>query len=53
MPRAAVYGVPGDAQVTVVPSPMLQATDDTLAVAVTVIPPADADAVFGPHVVGL
>ncbi|WP_308378369.1 hypothetical protein [Streptomyces sp. ISL-87] len=27
--------------------------DDTLAVAVTVTPPADADAVFGPHVVGL
>ncbi|WP_158512290.1 MULTISPECIES: hypothetical protein [unclassified Streptomyces] len=27
--------------------------DDTLAVAVTVIPPAEAEAWFGPHVVGV
>ncbi|WP_285529518.1 hypothetical protein [Streptomyces lavendulae] len=30
---------------------MLHTTRDTFAVAVTVIPPADADAEFGPHVV--
>ncbi|MFD8308381.1 hypothetical protein ACFV29_39520 [Streptomyces sp. NPDC059690] len=35
------------------PSPMLQVTEDTWAVAVTVTPPAVADAVFGPYVVGL
>ncbi|MEU9943667.1 hypothetical protein [Streptomyces lavendulae] len=32
---------------------MLHTTRDTLAVAVTVIPPADADAELGPHVVWL
>ncbi|WP_369776292.1 hypothetical protein [Streptomyces sp. R33] len=32
---------------------MAQTTDDTFAVAVTVIPPADAEAVLGPQVVGL
>ncbi|AYV32220.1 hypothetical protein EES41_36295 [Streptomyces sp. ADI95-16] len=31
---------------------MRQLMDDTVAVAVTVIPPAEAEAVFGPHVVG-
>ncbi|OKI26617.1 hypothetical protein A6A28_16725 [Streptomyces sp. CB03578] len=40
-------------QVTVEPSPMRQLMDDTWAVALTVIPPAEAEAVFGPHVVGL
>ncbi|MFJ3176079.1 hypothetical protein ACIPJK_35650 [Streptomyces roseus] len=40
-------------QVTLDPSPIAHTTDDTLAVAVTVTPPADADAVLGPHVVGL
>ncbi|MFI1458805.1 hypothetical protein [Streptomyces roseus] len=32
---------------------MAQTTDETFAVAATLIPPADADAVLGPHVVGL
>ncbi|MFD0514595.1 hypothetical protein ACFQ0Q_38195 [Streptomyces aureus] len=40
--------VPGPLQVTDPPSPMDHLIDDTSAVAVTVIPPADADAEFGP-----
>ncbi|MFI7008859.1 hypothetical protein [Streptomyces sp. NPDC050145] len=40
-------------QVTDSPSPMDHTILDTSAFAVTVTPPADADAVFGPKVVGL
>ncbi|MEW2339656.1 hypothetical protein AB0932_35905, partial [Streptomyces sp. NPDC006682] len=51
LPRDCLYGVPGPLHVTVVPSPIAHRTLVTLAVAVTVTPPAVADAVAGPNVV--
>ncbi|MER6521790.1 hypothetical protein ABT246_33655 [Streptomyces sp. NPDC001553] len=39
-------------QVTTVPSPIAQTIFETWAVAVTVTPPADADATLGPNVSG-
>ena len=45
--------MPGPLQVTEAPSPIDHTIFDTFAVAVTVTPPAVADAVFGPYVVAL
>ncbi|MET7714868.1 hypothetical protein [Streptomyces sp. NPDC005407] len=53
LPYSAVYGVPGAVQTTVCPSPISYVTLRTLAVAVTAIPPAVAEAVAGPVWVGL
>ena len=50
LPYAALYGVPAVVHTTSVPSPMSQVTWRTRAVAVTVMPPAVADSVIGPHV---
>ncbi len=50
LPNSGSYGVPAVRHTTVVPSPMSQVTLWSLAVAVTVIPPAVADAVIGPKV---
>lgn len=50
MPYDALYGVPAVVQVTVFPSPIAHTISETFAVAVTVTPPADAVAVFGPYV---
>jgi hypothetical protein len=49
-PNESWYAVPDPVQATVDPSPMAQTTRSTLAVAVTVNAPADADFVTGPHV---
>ena len=49
-PNESWYAVPAPVQATVDPSPMAHTTRSTLAVAVTVKPPADADLVTGPHV---
>ena len=48
LPYSALYGVPAVAHWTTVPSPMSQVIRRTSAVAVTVIPPALAEAVIGP-----
>ncbi|WP_405624839.1 hypothetical protein [Streptomyces sp. NBC_00016] len=53
MLAVAVYGVPGPWHVTTAPSPITHTIFETFAVAVTVTPPADALAVFGPYVVAL
>ncbi|MCX4417803.1 hypothetical protein OOK43_31695 [[Kitasatospora] papulosa] len=52
LPRDCLYGVPGPLHVTAVPSPIAHRTLVTLAVAVTVTPPAVAEAVAGPNVDG-
>jgi hypothetical protein len=53
LPNESWYAVPDPVQATVDPSPMAHTTRSTLAVAVTVKPPAEAEFVTGPHVVGL
>ncbi|MEU2469262.1 hypothetical protein ACN6LF_000831 [[Kitasatospora] papulosa] len=45
-----LYGVPGPWQVTLAPSPIAHRTRVTFAVAVTVTPPAVAEADTGPNV---
>ena len=49
-PNSGLYGVPAVLQTTSVPSPMSQVMSRTFAVAVTVMPPAEALAVIGPTV---
>jgi hypothetical protein len=52
-PNESWYAVPAPVQVTVDPSPIAHTTRSTVAVAVTVKAPADAELVTGPHVLRL
>src|SRR5512142_458852 len=53
MPKEAAYGVPGEVQVVLPPSPMSHTILVARAVMVTVTAPDDADELIGPQVLAL